>query len=176
MKQNLFLNNQNRDKTINNSNQAGKFIVFNIADYFLAVPISVVLKVVNYPHINNNSNTTKKTTELVQIGSHTIALLDLHQKLPSNDTPDVNIHTPFLLIAQLYQGLCAIPLESPPNLVELSRDSIQALPNSFAHNDLLKAVSYGAVISDQENTFTIFILDINQAWYADRNTNLIDNS
>ncbi len=81
-----------------------------------------------------------------------------------------------MLIVQLHQGLCAIPLESPPNLVELSRDSIQALPNSFAQNDLLKAVSYGAVISDQENSFTIFILDINQAWYGDKNTNLIDNS
>lgn len=60
MNQNLFLNNQNKDKTINNSNQAGKFVVFNIADYFLAVPISVVLKVVNYPQINNNSNSIKK--------------------------------------------------------------------------------------------------------------------
>lgn len=96
--------------------------------------------------------------------------------MPSNHIPQVNIHTPFLLIVQLHQGqLCAIPLESPPNLVELSRDSIQALPNSFADNDLLKAVSYGAVVSDQENTFTIFILDINQAWYSDKSANLIDN-
>lgn len=158
---------------MNNSNLAGKFIVFKIADYFLALPISTVLKVVNYPPMNNRNS---PTTGLVQIGSHAIALLDLHQKLPSNHTPDVNIYTPFLLIAQLHQGqLCAIPLESPPNLVELSRDSIQALPHSFAHNDLLQAVSYGAILSEQENTFTIFILDINRSWYGDRNTNLIDN-
>lgn len=97
--------------------------------------------------------------------------------MPKNHISDVNIHTPFLIIAQLQQGqLCAIPLESPPNLVELSRDSIQALPESCTYNDLLKAVSYGAVISDQENTFTIFILDINQAWYGNKNTNLIDNT
>ncbi len=159
---------------MNNSNALGKFIVFKIADYFLALPISVVLKVVNYPPMNNRNSPTRG---LVQIGSHAIALLDLHQKLPSNYTLDVNTHTPFLLIAQVNQGIiCAIPVEEPPNLVELSKDSIQALPHSFANNDLLKAVSYGAIFTEQENTFTILILDINQAWYSDsRTTNLIDN-
>lgn len=63
---------------MNNSTETGKFIVFKIADYLLALPIANVLKVINYPPKNNRD---LNTAGLVQIGSHAIALLDLHQLL-----------------------------------------------------------------------------------------------
>lgn len=143
---------------------AGKFIVFKITDYFFALPISIVVKAINYPQNNRDLN----STGLVQIGSHTLALLDLHQLL-GDRTPDFTSNTPFLLIVQVIEGeLCAIPVDEPPNLVELSSDSIRALPQSYHHNNLLDLVSYGAILSESGKTFTIFLLDINRAWHGNR--------
>ena len=150
---------------MDNSTETGKFIVFKIADYLLALPIANVLKVINYPPGNNRD---LNTAGLVQIGSHAIALLDLHQLLGER-TSDVTWNAPFLLIAQVHQKeLCAIPVDEPPNLVELSKDSIRALPHSYHHNALLDFVSYGAILSDSGKTFTIFLLDINRAWHGNK--------
>lgn len=150
---------------MNNSTETGKFIVFKIADYLLALPIANVLKVINYPPGNNRD---LNTAGLVQIGSHAIALLDLHQLL-GDRTPDPTWYAPFLLIAQVDQKeLCAIPVDEPPNLVELSKDSIRALPHSYHQNALLDFVSYGAMLSESGKTLTIFLLDINQAWHGNK--------
>lgn len=150
---------------MNNATAAGKFIVFKIADYFFALPISIVLKAINYPQLNNKD---LNTTGLVQIGSHTLALLDLHQLL-GDRTPHLDRNTPFLLIVQVVEGeLCAIPVDEPPNLVELPNDSIRALPRSYDRNNLLDLVSYGAILSEEGKTFTIFLLDINQAWHGNK--------
>lgn len=149
---------------MNNATATGKFIVFKIADYFFALPISIVVKAINYPQNNRDLN----STGLVQIGSHTLALLDLHQLL-GDRTSHLDRNTPFLLIVQVVEGeLCAIPVDEPPNLVELSRDSIRALPQSYHHNNLLDLVSYGAILSESGKTFTIFFLDINQAWHGNK--------
>lgn len=135
------------------------FIVFKIADYFLALPISSVFKVINYAANNTNLN----TAGLVQIGSHAIALLDLHQLL-GDRTRSATKKTPFLLIASVQGELCAIPVEEPPNLVELGRDNIKTLPPSYHHHRLRNIVNYAAIFSEEGNTFTVFILDINRAW------------
>lgn len=149
---------------MNNPIPAGKFIVFKIANYFFALPISIVLKAINYPQNNSDLN----TTGLIQIGSHTLALLDLHQLL-GDRTSHLAWNTPFLLIVQVLQAeLCAIPVDEPPNLVELSSDSIRALPHSYDRNNLLDLVSYGAILSEEGKTFTIFLLDINRAWHGNK--------
>lgn len=142
---------------MNKTDAVNKFIVFMIADYFLALPISAVVKVVNYP---NTTTQSLKAAGLVQIGKHTLKVLDLHQKLATY-APQLLINNPFLIIIQVFQGeLCAIPVTEPPNLVEIPKDSIQALPNFEGQDGLLDIVSHVAVLSEAE-TFTIFIIDIN---------------
>lgn len=144
-----------------NSAAIEKLIVFKIADYFLALPLTAVLKVINYPPANNGDI---KAPGIIQIGRHAIALWDLHQILADSDRPQTIGIRPFLLIAQVLPGeLCAIPVEEPPNLVELPKHSLRTLPQSFHHHQLRHLVSHVAVISEAEKTFTIFLVDLNEA-------------
>lgn len=153
---------------MNNKAESGKFIVFTIAEYFLALPIFSVLKVVNYP-LQGNDNL--RAAGLVQIGQHTLVLLDLHQKLATSYAPPLTRNSPFLVVTQVVQGeLCAIPVDEPPNLVELPKDTIQTLPKSYHQNGLLDLVSHVAVFSHEEETFTIFLLDMNRVLSATTNS------
>lgn len=144
---------------MDNKTATGKFIIFSIADYLLALPVYAVLKVINYPLTNTDS---LKVAGLVRIGKHTLKLLDLNQKLTTIHASQSHRNSPFLLIVQVQGELGAIPVDEPPNLAEISRDSIQSLPTSAHQAGLLDIVSHTAVLSDAENTFTIFILDLNQ--------------
>lgn len=138
-----------------------KFVVFKLAERFLALPISTVLKVINFPSATNENF---KALEIVQIGHHAIALWDLHQRLASGDRSVANEIRPFLLVAQVLPGeLCAIPLEEPPDLVELPRNSWQNLPRSFAQEELRHLVKHVAIVSEGEKTFTLFLLDLSRA-------------
>jgi len=65
----------------NESTVVDKFIVFKIADCLLGLPMSDVLKVVTCPPVENGG---MKAMGLVQLGRHTIRVLDLHQQLSSH--------------------------------------------------------------------------------------------
>ena len=142
---------------MNNSAAVGKFVVCQIADSLLALPIANVLKVINCPPPETGDT---NNTGLIHLGRHTVTLLDLHQRL-AHSCPQR--HSPFLLIVQSATELWAIPVDEPPNLVELSRDSIRALPQSYHHHGWQDIVSYVAAISEAEKTLTIFLLDVNRA-------------
>lgn len=141
---------------MSDSAAVGKFIVCQIADSLLALPIATVLKVINCPSPESGDT---NNTGLIHIGRHTVTLLDLHQRL-AYGCPQQN--SPFLVIVQLTNELWAIPVDEPPNLVELPRDSIRALPQSYRHHGWQDIASYVAVISEAEKTLTIFLLDINR--------------
>lgn len=146
---------------MSNEPEIGKFIVFMIADYLVALPMVTVLKVVNCPpELNGNL----RSAGLVQMGQHSIAVLDLHQKFTSSQVPQLN-RSPFLVITQIVRGeLCGIPVDEPPNIVDLPRDSIRALPKSYHQIGPLNLdiFSHVAVLSEEEKTFMIFLLDLNR--------------
>jgi purine-binding chemotaxis protein CheW len=57
--------------------------------------------------------------------------------------------------------LCGIPVDEPPNLVELPLAMMQRLPMSqIQGNALLEMVSHAAVLSQENVTTTIFLLDV----------------
>ena len=147
---------------MSNEPEVGKFIVFMIADYLVGLPMSTVLKVVNCPpELNGNL----RAAGLIQMGQYPIAILDLHQKFTNSYVPQLNKNSPFLVITQIVRGeLCGIPVDETPNIVELSSNSIQPLPKSYHQIGSLNLdiFSHVAVLSEEEKTFTIFLLDINR--------------
>lgn len=156
---------------MSNELEVGKFIVFMIADYLVALPMVTVLKVVNYPPgLNGNL----RAAGLIQIGQHPIVILDLHQKFTNSYAPQLTRNSPFLVITQMVRGeLCGIPVDETPNIVDLSRDNIRALPKSYHQLGQLNLdiFSHVAVLSEEEKTFTIFLLDINRLLGAATKTN-----
>ncbi len=133
-----------------------KFIVFKIDDYLLALPMSDVLKVVKFPPSSNLG-----TMGLVQLGRHTIRVLDLHQQLSSADVSPLANNPPFLVIIRNPQGeLCAIAVDNTPNLIELPLEMMRSLPQSSSQSSILEMVSHAAVLSEKEVTTTILLLDV----------------
>ena len=51
-------------------------------------------------------------------------------------------------------------VDEPPNLVELPLDSMRSIPQSESRSSVFKLVSYAAVVSHNEMTTTIFLLDL----------------
>lgn len=142
----------------NESTVVDKFIVFKIADCLLGLPMSDVLKVVACPPVDNGG---MKAMGLVQLGRHTIRVLDLHQQLNSHELSPSSKNKPFLVISRSLQGeLVGISVDEPPNLMELPRASLRSIPASERHSGGLELVSHAAVISQKEVTTTILLLDL----------------
>ncbi|NMG20767.1 chemotaxis protein CheW [Brasilonema bromeliae] len=144
---------------MHNESQLDKFLVFKIADYLLALPITDVLKVINFSSANSKS---LPTMGLVQIGQYIIKILDLHQHLGSDTFPHSSDHPFFLVVAHhSQQELCGILIDEPPDIVELLPETIRFLPRSSNHSKpLIEMVSHVAVLSEQEVVKTIFLLDL----------------
>ena len=154
--------------------KVGKFIVFTIGDYLLALPMSDVLRVINCPPV---ASAGLSAMGIVQLGHHTIRVLDLHQQLgirqglaPTEELPQVSDHRPFLAIAKRCceaqiarspQGeLCGILVDEPPNLMELPLEMIRSLPSSSSQSGILDIASHVVVLSQDDLTTTIFLLDV----------------
>lgn len=136
----------------------GKFIVFKITYYLLALPISDVLKVISYSAVENRG---LKTMGVVQVGRHTIKVLDWHQQLCSDDLPPLPVNHPFLVITRGSQGdLCGILVDEPPDLVELPLQLLQTLTPSNHQGGVFEMVSDVAILSQEGIRRTIFLLDM----------------
>ncbi len=135
-----------------------KFIVFKIGDCPMALPLNDVLKVVNYP---SETSGGLRDLGLVQLGKHTIRVLDFHRYLTPKTLASIGDRKSFLVITRTPEGeLCGIVVDEPPNLIELQSEMIRSLPTSESHSGLLQMVSHAAVLSDEDTTTTIFLLDI----------------
>ena len=143
---------------MHDDSKVGKFIVFKIMDYLLALPIEEVLKVVNCSPVASSSI---RTMGVVQMGRHMIRVLDLHQRFSISNLPQLPANQLFLVITRgSGEELCGIPVDEPPNLVELPLDIMRRLPKSqLESNRLLELVSHAAVLAQENVTTTIFLLD-----------------
>lgn len=142
----------------NQSTVLDKFIVFKIADCLLALPMNDVLKVVNCPAADNEG---LRVMGLVQLGRHTIRVLDLHQQLNQKELPSSSEKISFLVISRSPQGeLLGIAVDEPPNLMELPKESLRKIPHSEHQSNGFDLISHAAVISQKEFTTTILLLDL----------------
>lgn len=144
-----------------NDPTADKFIVFKIADCLLGLPMNNVLKVINSPPINSGG---LRAMGLVQLGRHTIRILDLYHQLSPKELLQAPRNQPFLVITRSPQGeLFGISVDEPPNLMDLPRDSLRSVPQSERQSGVRKLISHAAVISQKQATTTIFLLDLKRA-------------
>ena len=140
---------------MNNSAEVGTFIIFAVANQLLALPISAVAKVINRPPVESSLE-----TGLVHLGQQTIPLLDLHQKINHQASPTAL--SPFLVVTHWSESeVYAIPVDEPPNLVKIPQECIRALPD-FERDGIFQLVNQVAVLSQEEKTITIFLLNNNQ--------------
>jgi chemotaxis signal transduction protein len=135
-----------------------KFIVFRIAEYCLALSFDNVLRVIQYlPRQGEKLN----ALGLTQIGRHTIKILDIHQLLGGEPSSQASANPVFLVITHSSQGhLYGIPVYLPPDLIEIPSRLMNLLPPYDQSSHILSMASHTAVISQDEDETTVFLLDL----------------
>jgi chemotaxis signal transduction protein len=135
-----------------------KFIVFEITDYLLALPISDVLKVVNTAATVSRR---LKRMGLVQIGKHIIKILDLYQQFSFSELPQSPLDESFLIVMRDFQGnLYGIEVDKPPDVMEFPPEIIRSLPASYHDQPAFAMVSNVVVLPYEDAVKTIFLLDV----------------
>ena len=135
-----------------------KIVVFQVGNLNLAFPAKNVYRVLKTPTYGGGSN----SVGIVHIGEQGISVLDLHRRLfQSSITNQEGYH---LVVAENKAGeLYGIPTTVVPALRVLPLASIQVLPDSYRHTNILGMASHYCHISGtEEQSMTIFLLDIDR--------------
>ena len=144
----------------NNTLKTAKFITFKVVDYWFALPMAAVLKIVNCPPPDKGGVVT---LGMVQLGSHTIQLLDLHDVLGlvADSTPPAQ--APFLLVLRsTKKKLWGIALDTPPDLSELPLNTFQAVSRDNRFTPKKQWISHIATVSEQEINRTLLLLNLKE--------------
>ena len=135
-----------------------KFITFKVADYWFSLPIAAVLKIVNCPPPEKGGIIT---LGVVQLGSHTIQLLDLYSMFDLDADDKTPNQLSFLLVLRNTQKkLWGIALDTPPDLIELPLSNFQAVPQNKYFATKRQWVSHIAVVSEQGINRTLLLLNL----------------
>ncbi|NET36026.1 MAG: chemotaxis protein CheW [Cyanothece sp. SIO1E1] len=134
-----------------------QLIVFGMGRLNLALPIETVHKVINKTPIFSSG---LNHVGVAHVSDREVTVVDLHQKLFKTNPSDQSELGRYLLITQ-YQGeLFGIPVAETPLLMEVPLAKIRALPESYRRADTLEIASHVALIDQESNSSTIFLLDL----------------
>ncbi|WP_138500621.1 chemotaxis protein CheW [Nostoc sp. PA-18-2419] len=147
-----------------------RVVVFAIADYLFALPVGAVLKVIACPPI---SSTVESGIGMVDLGTQTITIVDLRQKLiPQVQAQQahqvlyaVDTSARFLLLTQTRTGeICGIPADKPPALIDIPLSAVRPVPWSYRQVAELNFISHMAVLSltPNEEPLKVLLLGMSQ--------------
>lgn len=145
-----------------NTSKIVKFLTFKVADYWFALPMRAIQKIVNCPPPDNGGIVS---LGMVQLGSHTVQLLDLQSVFGLDATSTTPGQTPFLLVLRSIENkLWGIALESPPDLLELPLSSFQPVSADRRFVPKKQWISHIAILSEQKIDRTLLFLDLNSVF------------
>lgn len=151
--------NLNKTKESTES-QISKLVIFPVANLNVALHINVVQKIINYSTIFSSR---LNHFGLVNIGDQEITVIDLHKKLfnisKSEDKADSNLKKYLILAENQVAELFGIVIDEPPKLLDVPLNKIRTIPASYRQADTLAIASHVAVIPQDKDKLTIFILD-----------------
>ncbi|MEM7065159.1 MAG: chemotaxis protein CheW [Cyanobacteria bacterium P01_B01_bin.77] len=135
-----------------------KYISFQVASYWYVIPVTEILKVVNCPPPSQGGVVG---LGVVQLGPHTIQLLDLEQLFGSEAIARENLKSTYLVVLQRQENtLWGIALGAPPDLVELSSAVLKPFALAEHGTSQNPWISHVGVISEQTCKRTYLQLDL----------------
>ena len=139
-----------------------RVILFRIHQIQLALPISVVLKVISCPPVTPSA---QAGLGLIDLGDQTITVVSLFHRLCPQDQPDT-LQRRFVILTQTQIGeLCGLLVDTPPNLLEIPLDKVRPLPSTYRQTDPIGMVSSHVAVLPQEDQepMQIFLLGMGQS-------------
>ncbi|MDJ0689972.1 MAG: chemotaxis protein CheW [Xenococcaceae cyanobacterium MO_188.B32] len=138
-----------------------KVLVFEMANHFFALPISVIFKVINCPPITENKDSS---LGIADFEGQTVTVVNLAQKLSPQNSATQHIQKRFLILSQTRQGeLCGIPIDKSPALIELPKDNIRSLPLSARQVNPFSIATHVAILPKPEGSLKIFLLGMGES-------------
>ncbi|NEQ51577.1 MAG: chemotaxis protein CheW [Leptolyngbya sp. SIO3F4] len=135
-----------------------KLVTFKIASHWFALPMANVLKIVNCPSPSKGSVIL---FGVVQLGNHTIQLLDLYGTFGLGTNAKPPVQPQFLLVLRMHKKtLWGIVLEAPPDLIELPLDLLKSISVDQRFVPRKQWISHIAVVSEQTIKRTLLLLDL----------------
>ena len=148
------------DSNLNTSaktNSLIKLLVFEIGKLTLALPILQVQKVVKQNEVHGSGLSHVNLTHLAE---QEVAVVDLHQKLFGVSITQAEATGYFIISKNIAGEPLGIVVSQAPTLIDVQREQIRLLPDSYRRADTLSIASHVAIIPQEKTTLTIFILDL----------------
>ncbi len=137
-----------------------KLVFFGMGGLNLALRIESVYKVVNHTSTYSSGLGAVGVTHL---GDGEITVVDLHRRFFKSSQISSSNSSGYLVVVQNNTGeLYGIPVTETPALIEVPMEMIRVLPESYRRADTLDVASHVAVIPQDGNPLTIFLLDVNR--------------
>ncbi|MGB3299476.1 MAG: chemotaxis protein CheW [Phormidesmis sp.] len=136
-----------------------QYITFKLADYLLALPTQQILKIVATPSPEAGGLVE---IGLVQLGQHSIQVLDLFKLLGLKETAKAAIQNPpFLVVFQnSLQDLWGIALLEPPDLMSVPDYALKPVPPEKRLTRMLRWVSHVVTYDLNSSRHTLLLLDL----------------
>ena len=139
-------------------NSAIKLLIFEISKLTLALPILQVQKVINDRDVHGSG---LSHVNLIDLEQQQVVVVDLDCKLFKTDFHQKSSIERYFIISKKATGeLLAIAVSQSPNIIDVNRDRIRAIPETYRLVDTLGIASHVAVIFQSETPLTVFILDL----------------
>ena len=133
-----------------------RLIVTTLGNVTLAYRIETVYKVVKRSQIPDSN---LEHSGIIHINGEAAVIVDLHRTLFNAYTPSEQGY--FVVVKSRVGELIAVPVETSPNLMDVSREHVRVLPSSYRQANRLTMASHVAVVPYEKETLTIFIIDEN---------------
>lgn len=134
-----------------------KYISFQVASYWYVIPVTEILKVVNCPPPSQGGVVG---LGVVQLGPHTIQLLDLEQIFGGDATTRATLKSTLVVLQHQGNTLWGIALGTAPDLVELPSAALKPVTLADHGTSQNPWISHVGVIQGQTCKQTYLQLDL----------------
>ncbi len=135
-----------------------KLLVFSVGKLNLGLPIELVTKVISHTPVYSSG---LNHMGIAHVDNQEMTIVDLHHRLFQVSLTNDASQYGYVIITKNRAGESfGIPLAVTPNLMAIPLDRIRVLPESYRRADTLEIASHVAVIGLEEQSMTIFVLDV----------------
>ncbi|AFZ37543.1 CheW domain protein [Stanieria cyanosphaera PCC 7437] len=159
---NLFSPRQRLFNKTDSAQASLRAIIFSIKDYWFALPIEAVIKILPCPPINSPS---KEGISIVDLEDRTITVVDLLYKLnhleEGNEIEKICGLQRFLILTMTQtEEIFGLLVEHSPTLIDIPLNSIRTVPLSYRHVIELNFVKQMAILTDtqEHKLLKVFLL------------------
>jgi len=149
-------------KTAETTTGTLRVVTFLVGDLTLAVPIHSVYRVLSQISIAGSG---ERGVGVAHLEDYELTVFDLEYKLFTEPRQQGIIHAPtgsHLIVVQSQAEVLGLLVKQAPTLMNLARDRVRVLPASYRKTDTLGFCSHVAVLQEEKEMTTVFLLDVEQ--------------